>query len=80
MHRPKRDQPQPSAAQHPALAEPFELPVLDFPRLELAAVVTDRAVYRSQEQVRVFIAAPGAASQEVGLEVRLDNRQAMHDL
>jgi len=60
--------------------EPFELPALDFPRLDLMAVTTDRKVYRVGDKVHIFIAAPDAAGGEVALEVMLDEQEGSHQV
>jgi hypothetical protein len=54
--------------------EPFELPALNFPRLHLVAVVTDRQVYRPEDEVHIFVAAPGAAGQQAELGIELANQ------
>lgn len=66
------DQPQPSVPwSYRHVDKPFELPALDFPRLHLVAVATDRQVYRPGDEVHIFVAAPDAAGQEAELGVEL---------
>jgi hypothetical protein len=78
--RPSRKVPEPEQEDLPQLSfpwsyrhfdEPFELPVLNFPRLHLVAVATDRRVYRPGDEVHLFVAAPGAAGQEAELGIEL---------
>jgi hypothetical protein len=77
---PSRSTPQPEPKEEPRLSlpgiyrdsrKPFDMPALEFPPLNLAVVTTDRQVYRRQDEVHIFLAAPGAAGQEAELQVEL---------
>jgi hypothetical protein len=67
--RPARRRPKPSQ------------PDIDLPRLpapdgpNLTAVVTERKIYRPRDEAHIFVVAPGAAGQEVEMEVQLAGQQ-----
>jgi hypothetical protein len=54
-------------------------PRLDAPRLDLTAVVTERRVYRPDDEARIFIVAPDHSGGEVELEVRLAGQEIMRE-
>jgi hypothetical protein len=54
-----------------AYATPDELPAITFPTLDLLTVVTERKIYRPQDEVHIFAVAPGNAGRAAEIEVQL---------
>ncbi len=57
---------------------PEHRPALAFPTLDLATVVTDRKIYRPEDEVFIFVVAPNAADQQAELEVKLAGQRVYH--
>jgi hypothetical protein len=54
-------------------------PRLEAPQLDLTAVLTERRVYRPDDEAHIFIVAPDYPNGEVDLEVRLADQQIMRE-
>lgn len=54
---------------------PEVLPQLDLHTMDLVTVITDRKIYRRQDEVHIVAIGPGCAGQEVELEVQLSGQR-----
>lgn len=54
---------------------PEELPRLDLPTLDLVTVITDRKIYRPEDEVAIVSICPGCAGQEAEIEVKLSGQR-----
>jgi hypothetical protein len=57
---------------------PSYLPSLDLPRLDLVTVVTDRKIYRPEDEVHIFVVGLNTAGQEAELEIKLAGQRVHH--
>ncbi len=60
------------------LQVPEDLPALRLPSLDLVTVVTDRKIYRPEDEVHIFVVGLNAANREAEVEVKLAGQRVYH--